>query len=94
MVHEFLRSATSPNGHHLGIGNELRSHVVLHRPADDAPRIQVEYRGDIQSTLCRTDIGKVSHPSLAGAIGLQLAVEHANVGNAIQSWLTIVGYGR
>jgi len=39
---------TPPDRHHQGIGHELRGHARLHRPANDATRVQVEHHGHVQ----------------------------------------------
>jgi hypothetical protein len=70
------RLAPAPHGHHQRIGHELRGHAVLHRPANDATRVQVQHRSGIQPALGRPDVGEVGHPLLVGRIGLELTVQH------------------
>ena len=70
------RATTPPHRHHQRIGDELRGHVRLHRPADDAPREQLQHHGHVQPAFGRPDVGEVGHPLLIRCVGLELTVEH------------------
>jgi len=67
---------TPPDSHHQGIGHELRGHARLHRPANDATRVQVEHHGHVQPAFGSPEVGEVGHPLLVWCVCLELAVEH------------------
>lgn len=45
VMHQAVGSATPPDSHDEGIGDESCRHLGFHRPADDAPREQVDNSG-------------------------------------------------
>lgn len=38
VVQQGIRSSAAPDRHHERVGDEVRRHACLHRPADDAAR--------------------------------------------------------
>jgi hypothetical protein len=62
--------------HDQGIGDELRRHLSTHRPADYAPREQIDHGGNIEPTFRRPHIGEVGDPFAVGSGRLEAAVEH------------------
>jgi hypothetical protein len=76
MVEQRIRLASSPDCHHEGVGHKLRRHFGLHRPADYAPREQVDDSRYINPAFRRPDIGEVSNPFAVGSRRFEGAVEH------------------
>ena len=68
--------AAPPDRHHQGIGDELRRHRGAHRPADHAPREQIDDGRHIEPAFRRPDIGEVGDPFAVGRGGFEAAVEH------------------
>ena len=68
--------AAPPDRHDQCIGDELGSHLRLHRPSDDTPREQVDHGRDIEPAFGGPDIGEVGHPFLVGAVRRELTVQH------------------
>jgi hypothetical protein len=62
--------------HDQCVEDKLRCHGVTHRPADDAPREQVDDGSDVQPALGGPDIGEVGDPHLVRRVGGELAIEH------------------
>lgn len=50
-------------------------HPVVHRPADDSARIEIEHNGQIQPALGSPHVGHVRDPVLVGAIRGELAIQ-------------------
>jgi hypothetical protein len=67
--------AASPDRHHQRIGDELRGHCGLHRPANHSSREQVDDRSNIEPALRRPDIGEVGDSFSIGRRRLEAAVE-------------------
>lgn len=74
--HLSLRLAP-PDGHEQGLQDNIRGLLALHRPADHAPRIEIDDRAmgtppiretvarcEVGEALLRPDLGDVGHPSL------------------------------
>jgi hypothetical protein len=76
MMEQRIRFASSPDCHHEGVGHKLRRHFGLHRPADYAPREQVDDGRHIDPALRRPNIREVSDPFAVGSRGFEGAVEH------------------
>jgi hypothetical protein len=51
MMQQGIRLSTPPDRHDQRIGDELRRHLLLHRPADDTAREQVDDGGHVKPTL-------------------------------------------
>jgi hypothetical protein len=49
----------SPDRHHQSVGDQLRRHGCTHRPADHAPREQIDDRRYIKPALGCPDIGSL-----------------------------------
>ena len=71
-----LWSTSAPDCHDQGISDQLRGHIILHRPANDAPRIQVQHYCDIQPAFSGPDIGEVSNPFLVRFVCIERTVQH------------------
>ena len=76
MMQQRVRFAPSPDRHHQGVGDELCCHRSAHRPADHAPREQIDHGSHIEPALRCPDIGEVSDPFAVGSGGFEAAVEH------------------
>jgi hypothetical protein len=50
--------------------------VFIDRPADHAPREQIDHGGHIKPALCRPHIREVGNPFAVGSGRLEAAVEH------------------
>ncbi len=50
-VQQAVGLASAPDRHDESVDDELRRHLSLHRPADDAPREQVDGGGNIEPTF-------------------------------------------
>jgi hypothetical protein len=85
-----IRSAASPDRHHQRVGDELRRHRRLHRPADGSAREQVEDHGDVEPPLRGPDVGEVGHPFLVRRRGGELTVE--DIGRRIAFPLAGIGW--
>ena len=48
----------------------------MHRPANNPARVQVQHCRHVEPTLCRPDVGTVSHPFLIRRIGLEMAIQN------------------
>jgi len=68
--------APPPDYHHQSIGDELRGHGCVHRPADHAPREQIDDGSNIEPALRRPHIGEVGESFAVGRRGFEDAVEH------------------
>jgi hypothetical protein len=64
VMQQLLRLATSPQRHHQRVGDELRRHLIAHRPADHAPRVQIQHHGEVQPAFRSPDVREVGHPAL------------------------------
>jgi hypothetical protein len=68
--------AAAPDRHDERIRDELRGHLRLHRPADDAAREQVDYGRNVKPAFGRPDVGEVGNPLLVSPLGSEPAIEH------------------
>ena len=50
----------SPDRHEQGLQDDVRGLAALHRPSDDAPRIEVDDHREIRKALLRSDVGDVA----------------------------------
>jgi len=71
-----IGSASSPDRHHQGIGDELRRHRCAHRPANDTSGEQVDDCSHIEPTFRCPDIREVGNPFAVGSRCFEAAVEH------------------
>jgi hypothetical protein len=74
-MQQLARLAASPERPHQRIDHELRGHLRLHRPADDATRVQVEHHRHVQPALGGRHVGEIGHPALVRAFSGELALE-------------------
>ena len=58
--------APPPDCHHQGVGRWLRRYRGTHRPANRAPREQINDGSQIEPALCRPHIREVGNPSTLG----------------------------
>ncbi len=72
---------TPPDGHDEGIWDELRGHFGLHRPADHAPREQINDGCNIEPALGGPHIGEVGGPLLVRSISMKRAIQNVRCGN-------------
>ena len=75
MVQQRIWLAAPPDCHQQRVGDELRRHLRLHRPADDPAREQINHGGDVQPAFRRPHIGEVGDPFAVRLIGRELPVE-------------------
>ena len=75
MVQQRVWLASTPDRHHERVGDELRGHLGLHRPADHPAGEKVDDGRNIQPALCGPDIGEVGDPALVGPLGMELPIE-------------------
>jgi len=61
VVQQGIGLAAPPDRHDQCVGDELGRHGVAHRPADDAPREQVDHGRNIQPAFGGPDVGEVGH---------------------------------
>ena len=71
-----LRLAAPPDAHHEGIGDRLRGHRRMHRPADDPSREEIHHRRDVEPAFGGPEIGEVSDSFAIGRRGREGPVEH------------------
>jgi len=76
VVQQRIGFTPSPDRHHQSIRDELRRHRCAHRPADNAPREQIDDGRDIEPTLGRPDVGEVGNPFAVGGWCFEAAIEH------------------
>ena len=69
------RLTSAPHRPHQGVGNELRGHARLYRPADDTTRVEVEHDGRIQPTSSSPDVREVGNPLLVRCIRFELTID-------------------
>ena len=70
------RRAASPDRHHEGIGDQLRGHRRVHRPADDPTREEIHHRRHVEPPFGGPEIGEVGDPFAVGRRGGERSVEH------------------
>ena len=68
--------AASPDRHHQSVGDELCRHPCAHRPADHAPREQIDHGCHVEPAFRGPDIGEVRDPFAVGCRRFEAAVEH------------------
>lgn len=69
-----LRRASPPDGHHECIGDQLRGHRRMHRPADDPSGEEIHHRRDVEPAFGGPEIGEVSDPFAVGRRGRKCPV--------------------
>ena len=62
VVQQGIGLATPPDRHDERIRDELRGHLRLHRPADNAAREQVDHCRNVKPAFGRPDVGEVGDP--------------------------------
>jgi hypothetical protein len=67
---------SSPDCHHQSVGNELRGHGCVHRPANHAPREQIDDGRHIEPAFRRPDVSEVGNPFSVRRRRLEAAIEH------------------
>ena len=75
VMQQSIRLAASPDRHDERVGDQLRRHAGAHRPADDAPREEVDDGRHIEPALGRPDVGEVGDPLLVRPLRRELAIE-------------------
>ncbi len=75
MVEQAVRLTSTPNRHEECVRDELRRHLPLHRPADDAPGEQINDGGNVEPSFGGPDGGEVGDPLLIWRRRLEGAVE-------------------
>jgi hypothetical protein len=71
-----LRFTAPPDRHHKGIGDELRGHRRLHRPADDPAREEIYHCRDVEPPFGGPEVGEIGDPFAIGCCGHECSVEH------------------
>lgn len=90
VVQQLVRPAAPPQRHQQGVSHQLRRHRGTHRPADDAPRVQVQHCRHEEPAFRRPEVGEVGHPFAVWRIGLELPLQHVG-GDAVLGAHTGVG---
>lgn len=72
---DFGKVTSAPDRQDEGVGDKLRRHLRLRRPADDAPGEQVDDGRNVGPTFGGPDISEVGDPLLVRGRGLEGAVE-------------------
>lgn len=72
-----------PHRHRQRGQDEVRAHVVLHRPADDAPRVEVDDDGEVEPPLPRAHVRDVGRPCAVRRVDDEVAVEHVRFGDHV-----------
>ena len=75
-----LRLASPPDGHHECIGDQLRGHRRLDRPADDPSREEIHHRGDVEPAFDCPEIDEVGDPFAVRRRVRERPVEHIRRG--------------
>lgn len=76
VVQQLVGLAAPPQRHQQGVADQLRRHRAAHRPADDAPRVQIQHCRHEEPAFCRPEIGEVGHPFAVRRVGLELPLQH------------------
>ena len=74
-MHQSIRLASPPDGHHEGVRNQLRCHAGAHRPANHPAREQVDDSRHVEPALGGPDVGEVGDPLLVRPLGCKLPVQ-------------------
>ena len=74
--HQGRRASASPHRHHERVRDELRGHLRLHRPADDASRKEIEHDRDKEPAFARPHVREIGDPFLIGRGRVELLVQH------------------
>lgn len=75
MMEKTVELTLTPDRHDEGVGDELRRHLCLHRPADDTAGEQVDDRSNIEPSFGGPDILEVGDPLLVWRRRLEGAVK-------------------
>ena len=96
MVNAALRWLSQRHGQVQCPDRQIPLHAVTDRPADDTPRIQIAYDGQIQPTLTGPDIGYIARPFLVWGISREVLVQQIrrNVERVVTVRLSLVFLGR
>jgi hypothetical protein len=57
-----LRWSPSPDGHVDGFDDQLTAEMIRHRPADNAPAVDVKHDRQVEEARPGRDIGDVGDP--------------------------------
>ena len=76
MVKQLVWLAAAPKRHHERVHHQLRRHLGLHRPADDAAGEEVQDHSQIEPAFSGVDVGEVGNPFLIRCRGFELAIEY------------------
>src|SRR5262249_16298420 len=68
MVNQARPWSAAREPHPQRVGDELRSHVVCHRPTDDRPREGILHSGEVEPTLPGREVGDVGDPERVGGV--------------------------
>jgi len=91
VVEQGIRLAAGPDRHDERVVDEPCGHLGLHRPADDAPREEVNDRCHVEPALGRPYVGEVSDPPLVRALCVELTIKP--VGSDCRTLALIFGQG-
>ena len=72
------QAAAGVDRHAQRVGDELGSHVLVERVADQAPRSEIDHRRHEQPALTGRDVGDVLHPGPVRCAGIEAAAEHVH----------------
>ena len=79
MKDDLLRSLTTQcDRHREGVFDEITSHVLVNRPANDSARVRVEHRGQIQPSFPRAQVGDIAHPNLIERPDVEASLHDVN----------------
>ena len=74
MMQQRIGLAAPPDRHHQSVGDELGRHAGAHRPADHAPREQIDDGGHVEPAFRGPDIGEVGDPFAVRSSRFEAAV--------------------
>src|ERR1700690_1536767 len=75
VMQQLLGPATSPDRHDQRIGDQLRCHVLAHRPTHHASREQIQHDREVQPAFLRPDVREIRYPALVGRRRLELPIQ-------------------
>jgi len=90
---EIARRSTMRDGHIEGFHDDAGSHVVVHRPADDLAREQVDHHGQVEPAFVGADVGDVGNPLLVRPRGREIAILRRQLDLPSQRQLERLGEG-
>src|SRR5436190_1140866 len=75
-----LHWPTSPDGHVDSFDDQFAAEVIGHRPADDAPTVDIEYDSQVEEARPGRNIGNVGDPQAIRCGGSELALHEVGSG--------------